>query len=32
MTPVSAPLLATGSLTASHWTYRERLASAAKAF
>ena len=29
MTPVSAPLLATGSLTASHGTDRERLASAA---
>ena len=32
MTPVSAPLLATGSLSASHGTDRERLASAAKAF
>ncbi|MFM6950730.1 MAG: rod-binding protein [Novosphingobium sp.] len=32
MTPVSAPLLATGSLNASHGTDRERLASAAKAF
>lgn len=32
MTPVSAPLLATGSLAASHGTDRERLAGAAKAF
>ncbi|MEY4238270.1 MAG: hypothetical protein RL339_871 [Pseudomonadota bacterium] len=32
MTPVSAPMLATGSLTASHGTDRERLAGAAKAF
>lgn len=32
MTPVSAPLLATGSLNASHGTDREKLASAAKAF
>lgn len=32
MSPVSAPLLATGSLSASHGTDRERLASAAKAF
>lgn len=32
MTPVSAPLLATGSLSASHGTDRERLAGAAKAF
>ena len=32
MTPVSAPLLATRSLSASHGTDRERLASAAKAF
>lgn len=32
MTPVSAPLLATGSLNASHGTDRERLAGAAKAF
>lgn len=32
MNPVSAPLLATGSLTASHGTDRERLADAAKAF
>ena len=32
MSPVSAPLLATGSLSASHGTDRERLAGAAKAF
>ena len=32
MTPVSAPLLATGSLNASHGTDREKLAGAAKAF
>lgn len=32
MTPVSAPLLATGSLSASHGSDRERLAGAAKAF
>jgi flagellar protein FlgJ len=32
MTPVSAPLLATGSLSASHGTDRDRLATAAKAF
>lgn len=32
MNPVSAPMLATGSLSASHGTDRERLASAAKAF
>jgi flagellar protein FlgJ len=32
MNPISAPLLATGSLSASHGTDREKLASAAKAF
>lgn len=32
MSPVSAPLLPTGSLTASHGTDRTRLAEAAKAF
>lgn len=32
MSPVSAPLLATGSLSASHGTDRERLAGAATAF
>lgn len=32
MSPVSAPLLATGSLSASHGSDRERLAGAAKAF
>lgn len=30
--PVSAPLLATGSLSASHGTDRDRLATAARAF
>jgi peptidoglycan hydrolase FlgJ len=32
MTPVSAPLLATGSLTASHGSDRDKLAAAAKQF
>lgn len=32
MNPVSAPLLATGSLSSSHGTDREKLAGAAKAF
>ena len=32
MTPVSSPLLATGSLTASHGTDREKLAAAARQF
>ena len=32
MNPVSAPLLATGSLNASHGTDREKLAGAANAF
>ncbi|HCF24485.1 MULTISPECIES: rod-binding protein [unclassified Novosphingobium] len=32
MNPVSAPLLATGSLTASHGSDREKLAAAAKQF
>ena len=32
MTPVSSPLLATGSLTASHGTDRAQLAGAAKQF
>lgn len=32
MTPVSSPMLATGSLTASHVSDREKLAGAAKQF
>ncbi len=32
MSPVSAPLLATGTLSASHGTERERLAQAAEQF
>ena len=32
MTPVSAPMLATGSLTQSHGTDREQLAAAARQF